>query len=396
MKCLFVNPPTEACFSSWYPPLGIAYLSGYLKTKLPEWKTACADISIGEAPLKRMKEEKPDLVAFTCTTIGYNNTVKLAAKIREVYPEVPFVLGGQHISALPHTLPPLFQACVVGEGENALVTICREFEATGKLSKRVYEVPRVENLDELPFPDREMFSLKDYYLKPQNHCIDMVGVGLSMMTSRGCRYRCVFCSSSRFFKAPIRGNSARYVADEMQFLKQCYGVEYLNVFDDLFQFSKERLRLLAREVHERRLDLKLIIQAHAPTFDEETARLLKAIGVVYCGFGFEASTPAMLKFLKNGVASVDDNRRAMRTAHKYGMKAGSGFLTGVPGQTVEDLAANDRFIQEEHLDASRKYILCPYPGTPLWDYAKQKGLVSDEMDYSKIYQMPNGKNVVLA
>jgi hypothetical protein len=56
MKVLFVNPPTETCFNSWYPPLGIAYLSSYLKAKT-DWKTACCDVSIGEAPLARIKAE---------------------------------------------------------------------------------------------------------------------------------------------------------------------------------------------------------------------------------------------------------------------------------------------------------------------------------------------------
>lgn len=393
MKALFINPPTEACFNSWYPPLGIAYLSSYLK-KQTEWKTVCCDASIGESPLAKVKVEKPDLVAFTCTTIGYNNVVKIASKLRQAGVTAPFILGGQHISALPHTLPSEFNACVVGEGENALVTIAQEFEVSGKLSQRIYKVPRVENLDDLPFPDREMYNLK-HYLQPSGHCMDMVGVGTSMMTSRGCLYRCLFCSSARFFQAPIRGNTARYIADEMQMLQEKYHVEYLNVFDDLFQYSTPRLEQLAREVKERGLDQKLIIQAHAPTFTPEVAKLLKQIGVVYCGFGFEASSPLMLKFLKGGVATVEDNRRAVRLAHKLGMKAGSGFLTNVPHQTQEDLDANDQFILETGLDAYRNYILCPYPGAPFWDYAKARGLVSESMDFSKIYQMDNGKNVKL-
>ena len=393
MKTLFVNPPTEACFNSWYPPLGIAYLSSYLKQET-EWQTACCDASIGESPLAKVKAEKPDLIAFTCTTIGYNNTVKIAGKLRQAGINVPFVLGGQHISALPHTLPLYFDACVVGEGENAIVAIAKEIEATGKLKQRVYKAPRVENLDALPFPDREMYNLQ-HYLQPQGHCMDMVGVGTSLMTSRGCRYRCIFCSSSRFFKAPVRGNTARYIADEMQMLQEKYHVEYLNVFDDLFQYSTPRLEQLAREVKERGLDQKLIIQAHAPTFTPEVAKLLKQIGVVYCGFGFEASTPNMLKFLKNGVATVEDNRRAVALAHKHGMKAGSGFLTNVPGQTQADLDANDRFIAETGLDAYRKYILCPYPGAPFWDVALQRGLVSETMNFGDIYQMDNGHNVKL-
>lgn len=393
MKALFINPPTEACFNSWYPPLGIAYLSSYLK-KQTEWKTACCDVSIGESPLAKVKSEKPDLIAFTCTTIGYNNTVKIAAKLRQAGITVPFILGGQHISALPHTLPLYFDACVVGEGENALVTICREFEASGKLSQRIYKAPRVENLDELPFPDRKMYNLK-HYLQPQGHCMDMAGIGTSIMTSRGCRYRCIFCSSSRFFDAPIRGNSAKYVADEMQLLQEKYRCEYLNVFDDLFQYDVRRLEQLAREVKERGLDMKLIIQAHAPTFTEHTAQLLKEVGVVYCGFGFEASSPNMLKFLKNGVATVEDNRRAVALAHRLDMKAGSGFLINVPGQTQTDLDANDKFVLETGLDAYRNYILCPYPGAPFWDIALKKGLVSETMNFSSIYQMPNGHNVKL-
>lgn len=393
MKVLFVNPPTEARFSSWYPPLSLAFLSSWLK-KQTNWKTACCDASIGESPLAKVKQEKPDLVAFTCTTIGYGGAVKIAAKLRQSDVTVPFILGGQHISALPHTLPLYFDACVVGEGENALVVICRELEYSDSLSHRIYRVPRVENLDELPFPDREIYNMK-YYMQPQNHGIDMHGIGTNMTTSRGCLYRCVFCSSARFFDTPIRGNSARYVADEMQMLKEKYGVEYLNVFDDLFQYDVRRLEELAVEVTERKLDLKLIVQAHAPTFTEHVAELLKKMGVVYCGFGFEASTPKMLAFLKGGVATVEDNSRAVRTAHKYGLKAGSGFLTGVPGQTQTDLDANEQFVIDEKLDVATNYILCPYPGAPLWDYAKQRGLVSENMDMSRIYQNPNDKNVVL-
>ncbi len=393
MRVLFINPPTEACFNSWYPPLGIAYLSSWLKKQLPYAQTVCCDVSLGESPLAKAKLHKPDLIAFTCTTIGYDNTVKIAARLRQAGVKTPFILGGQHISALPHTLPSFFDACVIGEGENALVQICRELETYNKLTKRVYKAARVENLDELPFPDREMFNLK-HYLQPQGHCMDMVGIGTSMITSRGCAYKCCFCSSSRFFTG-VRGNSAKYVADEMQMLKEKYNVEYLNVFDDLFQYDVPRLRELAKLVKERGLDQKLIIQAHAPTFTQETAELLKQIGVVYCGFGFEASTPSMLKFLKNGVATVDDNRRAVRLAHRLGMKAGSGFLTNVPGQTQEDLDANDRFIVEERLDAARKYVLCPYPGAPFWDYALKKGLVSETMRFSDIYQMENGHNIKL-
>ena len=393
MKVLFVNPPTDTGYASWYPPLGIAYLSSCLKQQTT-WQTACCDASIGESPLQKVKAEQPDLIAFTCTTLGYGNAVKIAAKLRHNNIKTPMIMGGQHISALPSTLPGFFDACVVGEGENAIVNICRELESSDFLTRRIYSAPRIENLDSLPFPDRDMFNMQ-YYLQPQSHSIDMVGVGTNMITSRGCLYRCIFCSSSQFFKAPVRANSARYVADEMEMLKEKYRVEYINVWDDLFTFSVERLEDLAFEVHTRKLDLKLSVQCHAPTFTRHVAELLKRIGVVYCGFGFEASTPKMLEYLKCGVATVDDNRRAVMFAHEYGMKAGSGFLTNVPEQTQADLDANDQFIAETHLDAYRKYILCPYPGSPLWSYAKQKGLVSDDMDFTQIFQSENGRNVKL-
>jgi radical SAM superfamily enzyme YgiQ (UPF0313 family) len=181
----------------------------------------------------------------------------------------------------------------------------------------------------------------------------------------------------------------------MQMLVEKYKVKFLNVFDDLFQFSKERLRAIACEVKERGLDLEMAIQAHAPTFDEETARLCSEIGVRYCGFGLESASPRLLKFLKCGVATVDDARAAIKNARKFGMRVGSGFMYGVPSETVEDRALNEAFRAEMKLDASRDYILTPYPGTPLWDYAKKKGLVSDDMDFSRIYQTANGKNVML-
>jgi len=394
MKALFITAPSDTPFQTWYPPLGIAYISAYLKQACPEWQTACCDAALGEAPLAAVKGYKPDVIGITCTTLGYMNAVKIAKLIKEHYPDVPIVLGGQHISALPHTLKAPFDVCVVGEGEQAFVRICREIEQYGRLSTDKYVGVKVKNLDTLPFPDREMFNMRTY-LQPQAHWVDAYGRGTSMFTSRGCPYACVFCASARFWGKPVRGNFSMLVVDEMEMLVDKYKIEFLNFFDDLFHYDKQRLRNVVKEVKTRGVNLRIGIQAHAPTFDEETACLCAEMGVEYVGFGFESASPKLLEFLKCGVATLDHARSAIKNARKYGMKVGSGFMCNVPGETEADVKANEDFIREQKLDSYSFYVLTPYPGTPLWDYALKKGLVSDDMDFTRIYQTENGKNVKL-
>jgi radical SAM superfamily enzyme YgiQ (UPF0313 family) len=117
--------------------------------------------------------------------------------------------------------------------------------------------------------------------------------------------------------------------------------------------------------------------------------------VGYCGFGFESNSPKILRYLKNDVVTPEDNQRAVDICRKYGMACGSGFLYGVPTETQKDRDMSVRFVKNNKLDSFGFYYTVPLPGTPLWDYALAKGLVSEDMDWSLLNQFDVGHNLNL-
>lgn len=401
MKFLFATVPSDSPVDVWYPPLGIAYLSSYLKQSIDDIETVVCDVAIGESIAKTLREFKPDLVGITSTSMAFNRAKKIAEKIKSLT-DVPIIIGGSHISGLPLYLPKVFDVSVIGEGEETLRELVETYSklklfTLPKLKKvrgivfhyhngvyQTEERPLIEPLDKIPFPDRDIFNMK-YYLRPQNHWNGAHGRGACIMTGRGCPFRCVFCQSCRMWRE-VRLHSAEYVIDEMKFLVENYKVEFINVFDDYFHVNKKRLRKIAELYEESGLDVTLAIEGnHAKFFDEEVAQLYKKMNVDYCSFGFESGSQKILDYLKNGVVSVADNQRAVDICHKYGLKVGSGFLIGVPNETHEDIELSKQFIAKNNLNSWAFYKLTPLPNTPLWDYMKKKGRVSDDMeDFSTI------------
>lgn len=208
------------------------------------------------------------------------------------------------------------------------------------------------------------------------------------MTARGCPYSCVFCVSCRLFGHKVRFHSPTYVCDEMNHLIEKYRVEYLNIFDDIFHLNKKRLRKLVAEIRSHGIHEKVGfgIQAHAGLIDDESCKLMKAMNMVYLGFGFESASPRILAYLKNNVITVEQNQRAVDLARKHQIKVGSGFIYDVPGETPDDLKLTIDFITRNRLDTWGLYHLTPYPGTPVWDEYLAKGHVSKDMDWSSLNQ----------
>lgn len=392
MKILFVTVPADTPVQNMYPSLGVAYISSYLK-KYSNHKTALCDAALGESPSAKIKLEKPDVVGFTFNTMGATKAAQMATQLKQRFPDLPIICGGIHVSFMSHALPKVFDACVIGEGEQATLNLLDELEQTGKLSQKVYEAPYIEPLDKIPFPDRDLYNM-NYYVQPQPHFPGCEGLGMNMLTSRGCPFRCRFCPSAHFWRK-VRTHSPEYVIAEMKMLIEKYGVHYINFWDDLFHVDVKRLREIVKLFKQERLDVECGGQCHAGLFTDEVAGLLKQMNFVYCGFGMESAVPRILKYLKLGATTLEDNYKAVRLCRKHGLKVGSGFITGIPEETKEEFQANLNFIKDTKLDAFNIYVLTPYPGTPLWQEALKKGVVSDTMDFGVLYHVFNGNKVFM-
>ncbi len=406
-RLVLTNIETFRSGSGGHPPLGIAYLASYLMKYLD-----FHDIFIIDKPknyFEAIKKLRPDIVGIGYCTMDVLVAKKLAEQIKSNL-KIPVIAGGQHISQIPHTLPEPFDVCTIGESEQTLLELMKLFLKKQRLSglKHVPGIafhnsgkvivnqkrPLIRPLDKIPPPARDLFNMKSY-LAPRRSVSDKkLSRGTHMFTSRGCPFKCVFCSSSHFWNR-IRYNSARYVVDEMEMLVDKYRVEGILIFDDLFAGDTDRMREIVRLMKERGLKDKLNFRCYTRVqlvADEERCKIMREIGVTDLSLGFESASQKVLSYLKDGNVTVEQSKKALKNAKKFGFAVHGCFILGSPIETKEDMLKTLKFIRNNPMDTIDLCVLTPLPGSRLWSWAKDKGFVNDDMDFSVLNTMPANLN----
>ena len=230
----------------------------------------------------------------------------------------------------------------------------------------------IEDLDKIPYPARDLIDIEDHTL---------------MFTSRGCPYKCIFCSSCKFWKT-VRFHSANYVVNEIKMLKEKYHVKYIDIADDLFIADKKRLRDIVSMLKKEKIDIKFGCDARANMVDDETMKLLKDMNVQKIVYGLESGNDRILTYLKGidgkPTVTVQQNYDAVKIANKYGILVNAGFVIGSPDETREEIMDTLKLAKTSGLNHFEPYVITPLPGTEIWEIAKKKGLVSDNMDWNKL------------
>jgi len=395
MNILFVNVVNDfrrRKEEKTFPFLGTAYLASYLREY-----GGYNDITIIQAGqtlrTKTLEKFNPDVVGLSSVTQNFMVAQTVAFKIKRVF-NVPVFVGGHHITALPQNLTNDMDFAVLGEGEQTCLELIACLHSNLKRipglafredSKLIKTPPRdlIRPLDSIPFPARDLLDLSDQ---------------ISMVTSRGCPYNCVFCSSAFFWKTP-RFHSPSYVVSEMNHIKTMYNPRQINLSDDLFIADKQRLKKIVQltRLHKLHREIEFHCTARANLVNAETAKLLKKMGVKVVSIGFESASEKQLKFLKGGTVTVEQNRKAIEVLKQRGLNVSGTFIIGGRDETEGEIQKTYDFIADSKLDGGDTFILVPFPGTPLFSEAKTRGLVSDFMDWSRfeIYFEDNPVNRVV-
>jgi radical SAM superfamily enzyme YgiQ (UPF0313 family) len=386
IKILYVNAidatnPLERSST----PLAFGYLTSAVRAKVGA--DTCVFRVVDSKVEETISEWEPDLVAISAVSQNYGYALKAAGAARKH--NIPVVIGGIHVSMLPESLDPTMTVAVMGEGEETFAELVTLFLDGGRLGVpealrtvrgiaywnegRLFQTeprPLISPLDRIDHPARD---------------VSPPGEDAFLISSRGCPYRCVFCCSSRYW-GPVRLFSADYVLEEMRSLIQQYGVKRLIFFDDLFIWDKERLRQIVERFESDPLFCNVSVGCtiRAELVDEELAQLLKRLRVYGVGAGLESGSERILQYLKGPKASTEQNRRAVQLLHEHGIYTEASFILGSPGETVEDASQTVQFIKRVPLNDFGVHVLTPFPGTPLWDEAARKGIVSTNMDWAKL------------
>ena len=368
-----------------FPSLGLGYLVSSALRWLPDvpLRFQILDHDVPQA----VERFQPHLACVSSVSQNFETAKEYTAYFHRQ--GVPVILGGVHVTSLPHSIPPGVAAACLGEGELTFVDLLKTLAGGGLTPERLRSIPGLAYRDEAGrlhlTPPREQISPLDQLPLPARDLLE-IRPHTYMFTSRGCPYRCTFCFSSRYWDS-VRFFSAEYVVEEIKRLVRDHGVTMISFYDDLFVAKRSRLEEMIRLLERDELlgKVKFTCSCRANLVDAELARLLSRLGMVSVGMGLESGDEETLQYLKSGAASVADNNKAINVLKDAGIFVNGSFIIGSPHETREQIMNTYRFIQKSRLDLFDVYLLTPLPGTPVWEEALQRGLVSNDlMDWSRL------------
>ncbi len=404
-KVTFINPPitAEERYGSVVKdgggrqaPLGICYIAAVLqKEGIP--------VSIIDAEAenldykqiwKRLEKFGTDIVGIASTTVAFHRALDLAKKIKASKKDMFIAIGGPHVSALPDMTMKFncFDVGVVGEGEYTFLDVVkaisedRGFENIDGLMFRkdgqvIKNAPRklIENLDELPYPARELLPDQDLYNPPPMNYIKKPV--LSVITSRGCPNQCTFCDHS-VFGHKFRCHSAKRVVDEIKMLIKKYGAKEISVVDDTFTVDKKRVFEFCRLLKKNKIKIPWNARISENTVNKEMLKEMREAGCWYLEIGIETGSPKVLKDIRKGT-TLERIADIVTYADKLGYRVKGFFIIGHPTDTKESIEQTIKFAKSIPLTDIVTTIFTPFPNTPAYDQAKQHGRILAEQDWTK-------------
>ncbi|MDY6825396.1 MAG: radical SAM protein [Thermodesulfobacteriota bacterium] len=381
MKCLLINPfyPISETPS---PPLGLAYLAAALEkagvtVKILDYVVYPYSRDILKAAIDKFA---PDMIGVTSVTMTFENAATIVRDIKETG-EILTVMGGPHVSMCPAdtmAVLPETDIIVIGEGEDTIVRLAeeaaggrrwdrvpgivyREAEVVVETPYKAYSV----DVNALPMPARHLLPLGRY---------KALNMPVSITTSRGCPFKCIFCVGRKMVGAKVRYRDPVKVVDELEVLR---GMNFgqVNIADDLFTSNHRHCMGVCDEILRRNLALKWSSFARVDLVTPDILKKMKEAGCVAVSFGVETADPGILKTIKKGI-TLDQVLAAIGACMEAGIAPHVSFILGLPGETPKTLEETQAFGEQlRAMGASYGFhLLAPFPGTEIRERAEELGI----------------------
>ena len=342
--------------------------------------------------LKIAKDFKPDIFAFNVNFLNALDTYNLIKKLKVKYPGHLFVGGGIHMRFCAHeTLEHGFDVVARYEGETIAGPIFKHLEGRTREDYRdgldkipgilftkedggVFESPEtpvIENLDEVPYPDLNLFNLQNYYkLKTEPAVVHING-------QRGCPFKCVFCIDE-FTHSDKRVSSAEYMFNWVKYYYENWGIRYYFIVDNNFMIPSNRVEKFCRMMIESGLnrEVNITVQTKLETINTKgPISMLREAGIFKVQIGLERLTPYSMKMIRKE-SSPEKVEKVMSWFRDSGVFCQVNILIGFPFETIETLRAErEAFLKlTKNTQTFLTGIMQPMPGTPYYDdYPKVHG-----------------------
>ena len=235
--------------------------------------------------------------------------------------------------------------------------------------------PLLPDLDQMPFPAYDLLrGFPRRYHLPLFSYIQRPGA--TMVTSRGCPYKCSYCDRS-VFKQGYRYNSAAYIYAHMRYLRNRFGVRHLNIYDDLFTAHGRRITELCTLLGKRPLGVQFNCSVRVGHADDDLLRMLKTAGCLQVSLGIETGDETLMDRHKPGV-HLEGVKETIRRIQAHGLRAKGLFMMGLPGETEASIRRTSDFVISLGLDDMNMSKFTPFHGAPVWQTLQEHGTFRED------------------
>lgn len=339
--------------------------------------------------LRKFSELAPDIILFETSTPTINHDLELIKKMKQLQPKTVIVLVGPHTTTFPEQ--------VIRDNDSVDYVICQEYElaflqlcqarrnknanftnipglvyrTSGKIM--VNPPALIDPLDQLPFPDRDIFPTND---RP-NLAIYWDGFcqyrpAIQMHASRGCPFRCNFCLWNQviYRNGKYRTFSVDRIISEMILARDRYGAREIYFDDDTFTGNRQQVLSLCREIRRKKLGLKWSVMGDAMISDKSMIDAMADAGCIGMKFGVESGNSQILKHIQKPV-KFDKLRQVAKWCAARQIKTHATFTFGLSGETLASMNQTINLAKSLDVDSVQFSITTPFPGTRYYDELKR-------------------------
>lgn len=376
------------------PPLGILILATYLRSQGFS-NVSCLDTQLDdlspEETVDRLAVMRPDVVGLTVWTDFWYPSWKTAKLLRERLPEVTIVMGGPHCAVYPKETIEHSEAdyVVAGDGEDTLLGLLRDLgrkrrvddrpglwrKENGAVDPPSVAMATVGDISKIPGPDRLLLPYKRY-----NSVINPNEFETTMITSRGCPHKCVFC---KMHVQKVYARPAEQVIDEFREIAEL-GITDIQVYDDTFTWSKKRVIDICEGILDNNIKVRWAIRDRVKGADPEVYRLMNRAGCYRIHFGVESGSPPVLKASGKGI-TLEQVDYAVKIAREAGFATMAYYMFGFLDETYSDAMQTIRYSLTLDTDYAVYAVLIPYPATTLYESALERKIIPYDfwLEYTK-------------
>jgi radical SAM superfamily enzyme YgiQ (UPF0313 family) len=340
-----------------------------------------------------IKEFSPQVVGISLLTSEYGSTLDDATSyVKEIDREIITIAGGVHVTTQYMNVikNEKIDYAIRGEGEYVLRNLLKYLNGKGDLPDKgvVYRNEEgnaialspdlIQDLDALPFPDYDLVDYKAYSTTKSRTGVDFPNIYpfSRIISSRGCPTGCSFCQVQSISGKKLRMRSAENVIDELESLKNKYGIKAFLFDDDMPFGNKKRTKEMLKLLIERKLDLAWKA-AGVSIFkmDEETFKLMAESGCISIGIAIESGNERILREVINKPVNLKKVPELIKIAKSYGLGVVANFIIGFPGETWDEIRQTIHYAETCGVDYAKIYMAEPLLGTRLYDMAVEMGAI---------------------